>query len=149
MSLLAFLRGDTLDYASKNIKVNLGQLTLSPCGGKVWNPNEIGNFSCSIANLGLMLVSGFRIHIYTNEYGKIKMPTDYNWTSDLKLGPFTIGPNKVLNLPLLQFKAIKKTNGTKDVIFSYIEDFELVWNCSQQNSSLFTLESKDKLAIQI
>lgn len=149
MSLFAFLRGEALDYASKNIRVSLGQLTLSPSGGKIWNPNEIGNFSCSVANLGLMQVSDFKIHIYTNEYGKIKMPADYNWTNELKLGPFSIEPNKILNLPLLQFKAIKKTNGRKDVIFSYIEDFDLIWNYCQQSSSLYTLEANDKLAIQI
>lgn len=149
MSLFALLRGETLDYADRNIKVNLRQLSLPPHGVNVWCPNEVGSFSCVIANLGVLQVTNFTIHIYTNEYGQLRTIADSCWTKELEFGPFTIDPNGMISLPSLQFQAIKKTEGPKNVIFTFIEDFDLSCHYLNNDSLLITLDTNDKLSLQI
>ena len=146
------LRGEALDYAHSNIKVNLGQLIISPSGGKVWYPNNTGSFTCTIANTGLMLVSNFIIHLYTNEYGQLRASYTTpisNWTNELKLGPITIKPNDFVHLPVVKFKALRKTDGFRDVVFANIESFDLSWYQPLNRGIISPLETIEKLALQI
>jgi len=152
MSMYSMLRGEALDYAHSNIKVNLGQLIISPSGGKVWYPNNTGSFTCTIANTGLMLISNFIIHVYTNEYGQLRASyttPSSNWTSELKLGPITIKPHDVVHLPIVKFKALRKTDGFRDVVFANIESFDLSWYQPLNSCLVESLETNEKLALQI
>jgi hypothetical protein len=144
MSLFALLRGETLDYADRNIKVNLRQFSLPPHGGEVWCPDEIGSFSCLITNLGVLQVTNFKIHIYTNEYGQLRTLAGSCWTKELKFGPFTIDPNGMITISSLQFKAFKKTDIPKDYIFAYVEVFDLSWYYPKNDSSLLYLDVNKK-----
>ena len=150
--MYSMLRGEALDYALSNIKVNLGQLIISPSGGKVWFPNNTGSFTCTIANTGIMLVTNLEIHLYTNEYGQIRAsyttPTS-NWTNELSLGPITIKPNDVVHLPIVKFKALRKTDGLRDVVFANIVSFDLSWHQPFNKSVLNPMETKEKLTLQI
>ncbi len=130
MSTFALLRGDVLDYAQKNIRVDLGHLTLSPNGRDLWYPNDIGCFSCTISNMGPMLVTNFRIHIYTNGFVEVRRfphASNLNWTNELQFGPFSIEPNEEKRLKELQFKAVRKMVGFKDAVFAYVDEFDLSW----------------------
>ena len=152
MSIFALLRGEILDYARTNIKIDLGQLTLFPNGGDALNINDVGIFSCTITNVGLLLVTNLKIHIYTNEYGQVRTTAPLGesiWINEVALGPFSIGPNEVVTLPSLQFKAIKRSNGKKDVVFVYIEAFDLSWHYTLKNQTLHIIEANDNLAFQI
>lgn len=136
MSTFALLRGDVQDYARTNIRVDLEHLTISPNGGDLWYPNDIGCFSCAVANMGPMLVTNFRIHIYTNGFVQVRLfphASNSNWANELQSGPFSIEPNQVKILDELQFKAIRRIDSFKDSVFAYVDEFDLAWYHQNRN----------------
>lgn len=152
MSMYAFLRGEVLDYARENICVNLEQLTIPSSGDRVWHLNDVGNFSCTVTNLGLMLLTNLKIHVYTNDLAQIRQSSNVycsNWVNDLALEPLTIEPNEVSIVQALQFKIAGKTDESKDVIFAYIEDVTLSWSYYTKKRDQSYLSRREKLALQI
>lgn len=130
MSTFAFLRGETLEYARSNIRVGIGHLTFPPRGEEGWCANDLGCFSCTVANVGSMLITNFKVHIYTS--GSILVrgfprASNSNWASELQFGPFSLEPNEVKSMKELQFKVVRETVRFRDAVFAYVDEFDLTW----------------------
>jgi len=155
MPVINDLRNELFSYVANYATIEIVNFTVSAGAGPAWNVGDTGSFQVRVCNNGDMDIKNLRVHIAAiNNFGKVRFlvpgPAGGAWQNDFvwPLG-IQIDAHGSNTFGAFQFKAERKTNGTKEVIRAHIENFDLSWDHLLVDHTGHTAAASDAHSIEI